>query len=52
MDLEIKNIIKIYILAQKAENSPPLGTILGNLGVNAIKFCSELMSLLKVFLNI
>jgi large subunit ribosomal protein L11 len=41
MDLEIKTTITIYILAQKAENTPPLGTVLGNLGVNAIKFCSE-----------
>lgn len=52
MDLEIKNVITIYILAQKAENTPPLGTVLGNLGVNAIKFCTELMSLQKVCQNI
>ena len=52
MDLEIKNVITIYILAQKAENTPPLGTVLGNLGVNAIKFCTELMNLQKVYLNI
>lgn len=38
---EIKTTLTIYILSQKAENSPPLGTILGNLGVNAAKFCAE-----------
>ena len=41
MEQTIKNIIDVYIVSQKAENSPPLGTILGNLGVNSAKFCSE-----------
>lgn len=28
-------------MAQKAEAVPPLGTILGNIGVNTVKFCEE-----------
>lgn len=28
-------------MSQKAEAVPPLGTILGNIGVNTIKFCEE-----------
>jgi len=49
MGLNLRNkeisfsIIKLvlYIRAQKAEIGPPLGTILGNIGVNASKFCKE-----------
>jgi len=41
IEVEVKKILTIYLLSQKAENVPPLGTILGNLGVNSIKFCSE-----------
>lgn len=39
--IEVKNIIFLFIRAQKADAGPPLGTVLGNLGVNAIKFCKE-----------
>ena len=36
------NLIKIvYIMSHSAEASPPLGTILGNIGVNTVKFCTE-----------
>jgi ribosomal protein L11 len=36
------NITKIvYIQSQSAEAAPPLGTILGNVGVNSEKFCNE-----------
>lgn len=36
------NICKIvYIQSQSAEAAPPLGTILGNVGVNSEKFCNE-----------
>jgi ribosomal protein L11 len=36
------NITKIcYIQSQSAEAAPPLGTILGNVGVNSEKFCTE-----------
>jgi len=31
----------IYIRSQSAEAAPPLGTILGNVGVNTVKFCDE-----------
>jgi ribosomal protein L11 len=39
--MDIKYVIKIYINSQSAESTPPLGTVLGNLGVNAVKFCKE-----------
>jgi len=39
--MEIKYILNIYIKSQSAEATPPLGTVLGNLGVNAIKFCKD-----------
>jgi len=38
---EIKYIKKCFLMSQKAEPIPPLGTILGNIGVNTIKFCEE-----------
>lgn len=33
--------LTIYIRANGAESGPPLGTTLGNIGVNTIKFCKE-----------
>lgn len=39
--LEIVHELTIHIRAQNAEATPPLGTVLGNLGVNSIKFCKE-----------
>jgi ribosomal protein L11 len=39
--LEIKNIIYLFIRSQMAEVGPPLGTILGNIGINATKFSKE-----------
>ena len=36
-----KNIIFIFIRSQTAESGPPLGTVLGNLGINATKFCKD-----------
>lgn len=41
VDRDIKYIKKCYLMSQKAEAVPPLGTILGNIGVNTIKFCDE-----------
>jgi large subunit ribosomal protein L11 len=35
-----KYIKKVYIQSQEADPSPPLGTILGNIGVNTVNFCS------------
>lgn len=37
----IKHIKKIYILSQKADPAPPLGTVLGNLGVNTSNSCTQ-----------
>jgi large subunit ribosomal protein L11 len=39
--MDVKHIVSIYINSQMAESAPPLGTVLGNLGVNAVKFCKE-----------
>jgi large subunit ribosomal protein L11 len=36
-----KKELTIFIRSGSAETGPPLGTILGNLGVNIIKFCKE-----------
>lgn len=38
---EIFHILTIFIRANSAEATPPLGTVLGNLGLNSIKFCKE-----------
>jgi large subunit ribosomal protein L11 len=35
------HIVNIAIFSKNAESGPPLGTILGNLGLNAVKFCKE-----------
>lgn len=34
-------IVLLSVYAQQAEAGPPLGTILGNLGVNTLSFCKE-----------
>ena len=39
--LQLHHRLTLYIRAQSAEATPPLGTVLGNLGVNSIKFCKE-----------
>lgn len=39
--LTVFHQLTIFIRAQGAEATPPLGTVLGNLGVNSIKFCKE-----------
>lgn len=36
-----QTILTLYIRASKAQNGPPLGTILGNIGVATIKFVKE-----------
>lgn len=33
--------ISIFIRSQQAEAGPPLGTVLGNMGLNSTKFCKE-----------
>jgi len=39
--LEAKYTINIIIRAKSAESGPPLGTVLGNVGVNTVKFVKE-----------
>lgn len=39
--MEIKSQLDLYIMAQGADSAPPLGTVLGNLGVNSISFCKD-----------
>jgi len=39
--MEVKYTLNLYIVAQNADAGPPLGTILGNLGVNSTNFCKE-----------
>jgi large subunit ribosomal protein L11 len=39
--LSVKNIIFIFVRSQLADSGPPLGTVLGNLGINAVKFCKD-----------
>jgi len=36
-----KYIKTCYLLSNSVEPVPPIGTILGNLGVNTVKFCEE-----------
>jgi ribosomal protein L11 len=40
-NLEVLHIKKCFLVSKNAEPIPPLGTILGNLGINTIKFCEE-----------
>lgn len=39
--LPVKHQLEVIVRSQSAESGPPLGTVLGNLGVNAIKFCKD-----------
>jgi len=41
MLLPVKHQLEVIVRSQGAESGPPLGTVLGNLGVNAIKFCKD-----------
>ena len=47
-----KNCKKIYIQSQMADPSPPLGTVLGNLGVIQILFVLASIYILRIYLNI
>lgn len=38
---DAKHIKTIFIQSQSADPSPPLGTVLGNLGVNTVLFCTN-----------
>ena len=39
--LDVTHVKKCFLTSHAAEPVPPLGTILGNLGVNTVKFCEE-----------
>jgi len=39
--MKTQTILTLYIRAGKAQNGPPLGTILGNIGVATVKFVKE-----------
>lgn len=47
MSLPVKHNIYIYIASQQAESGPPLGTVLGNLGLNTVKFCKDFNDMTK-----
>jgi len=49
--LNIIAIKAIFIRANMADPSPPLGTVLGNLGVNTVLFCTAFNSLTKTLPN-
>jgi len=38
------HVKRVYIRSQSADPAPPLGTILGNLGVNTVNFCNAFNS--------
>ena len=38
---KLKHKLVLFIYAGSAESGPPLGTVLGNLGVNTVKFCKQ-----------
>lgn len=41
MDREILKIFSIFLRANKVESGPPLSTILGNFGINTVKFVKD-----------
>lgn len=41
MAKKIKNVVKLQILAGKANPAPPVGPILGQQGVNIMDFCNK-----------
>jgi ribosomal protein L11 len=38
---DVKAVFFLFIRSQMADSGPPLGTVLGNVGINASKFCKE-----------
>lgn len=44
IDLNYRFKKQNFIQSQKADPSPPLGTVLGNLGVNTVNFCTKFNS--------
>jgi large subunit ribosomal protein L11 len=41
MDKEILKIFSIFLRSNKVESGPPLSTILGNFGINTVKFVKD-----------
>lgn len=39
--LAVKHGLLLYIQSQNADPAPPLGTVLGNVGVNTVNFCKD-----------
>jgi len=39
--LPVKHGLQLYIQSQNADPAPPLGTVLGNVGVNTVNFCKD-----------
>jgi len=37
----LRHVIDVYLRSVSADAGPPLGTVLGNLGVNTSKFCKD-----------
>lgn len=37
----LRHAIDVYLRSASADSGPPLGTILGNLGINTAKFCKD-----------
>jgi len=37
----LRHVIDVYLASAAADAGPPLGTILGNLGINTAKFCKD-----------
>jgi ribosomal protein L11 len=42
--MDVKHRLQLYIQSQGADAAPPLGTVLGNLGVNTVNFCKDFNS--------
>jgi large subunit ribosomal protein L11 len=41
MDKEVLKIFSIFLRSNKVESGPPLSTILGNFGINTVKFVKD-----------
>ena len=39
--MDVQFTVLLFLRSQFAESGPPWGTVLGNLGVNTVKFCKE-----------
>jgi len=37
----LRHVVDLYLRSSSADAGPPLGTVLGNLGINTAKFCKD-----------